>query len=166
MENIDIQEFKKLIKKVKFFYNIKQVDIAHTIDVTGPYLSDMINGRVPITDQVVKKIYEFYSDIKDSEEKKVQILEKKKDPFQDLRIDDKLNLIFELISSQNKKIDLLTNENNQLKDQIKDQNEDIKERIKDNLFVLQSEISAIMDEFNVQLDDDLQKDIDKIIQQN
>ncbi|ALR29723.1 hypothetical protein ATE47_03945 [Chryseobacterium sp. IHB B 17019] len=83
-------------------------------------------------------------------------------PYVELPIDSKLNLLYDLVISQNKKIDDLARENAELKEQ----NEDIKERIKDNLFVLQSEIEAIMDEFNVQLDDKIKKDINKIVEQN
>jgi transcriptional regulator with XRE-family HTH domain len=87
---------------------------------------------------------------------------KKEAPYKELPIDSKLNLLYDLVISQNKKIDNLARENAELKEQ----NEDIKERIKDNLFVLQSEIEAIMDEFNVQLDDKIKKDINKIVEQN
>lgn len=61
------EDFKKLISKIKFFYGIKQSDIAFGIGVKSTYLSDMINGRVPVTDSVTEKLYELYSDIKPKE---------------------------------------------------------------------------------------------------
>lgn len=60
------QDFKKLISEVKFFYSITQADISYGIGVKNTYLSDMINGRVPVTESVINKIYELYSDVKES----------------------------------------------------------------------------------------------------
>ena len=67
------QEFKNLISKIKFFYGIKQSDIAFNIDVKPTYLSDMINGRVPVTESITEKLYEHYSDIKNNEVIKSEI---------------------------------------------------------------------------------------------
>lgn len=58
------QEFKNLINKVKFLYGLKQSEIAEAIYVKSTYLSDMINGRVPVTGSVTEKIYEVFSDTK------------------------------------------------------------------------------------------------------
>ena len=69
METSINEDFKKLISKIKFFYSIKQSDIAFGIGVKSTYLSDMINGRVPVTDSVIEKLYELYSDIKQETEK-------------------------------------------------------------------------------------------------
>ncbi|HFK5582171.1 TPA: helix-turn-helix domain-containing protein [Elizabethkingia anophelis] len=63
MERTVNEDFKKLISNIKFFYSINQSDIAFNIGVKSTYLSDMINGRVPVTDSLLEKIYETYSDI-------------------------------------------------------------------------------------------------------
>lgn len=57
------ESFKKLISSVKFFYSINQKDIALALGVANTYLSDMINGRVPVTESIKSKIYELYSDV-------------------------------------------------------------------------------------------------------
>lgn len=58
------QRFKLIIAEIKYLYDVTQADIAFNIGVKTTYLSDMINGRVPVTDSVVQKIYENYSDLK------------------------------------------------------------------------------------------------------
>lgn len=55
--------FKKIISEIKYKYSVNQSFIAKTLDVANTYLSDMINGRVPVTESILKKIYEEYSDL-------------------------------------------------------------------------------------------------------
>lgn len=93
------QEFKNLISKIKFNYKLKQEEIAGKIGVTGPYLSDMINGRVPLTDSLQDKLYEVFSYLKD-DDKVMNLAENKKEaPFEELPIDKKLNEIFKKIEN-------------------------------------------------------------------
>lgn len=54
------KEFKKCIEKIKYEFSITQKEIASRIGVHNTYLSDMINGRVPLTDQTTNKIYELF----------------------------------------------------------------------------------------------------------
>jgi len=54
------KNFKKCIEKVKYEFSITQKEIAYKLQVHNTYLSDMINGRVPLTDQIANKIYELF----------------------------------------------------------------------------------------------------------
>lgn len=60
-ENNEVnKDFKRCINKVKFEFSITQKEIANRIGVHNTYLSDMINGRVPLTDHVLNKIHELF----------------------------------------------------------------------------------------------------------
>lgn len=54
------QELTNLIKKIKYQSGLRQSDIASQIGVSGSYLSDALNGRVPFSDSLRKKIYEQF----------------------------------------------------------------------------------------------------------
>lgn len=56
------QELYNIIKQIKFLRNIKQADIAVLLGVKSTYLSDMINSRVPYSDNMKSKIFEVFSD--------------------------------------------------------------------------------------------------------
>lgn len=51
-----LQTFKKMISAVKYRDGINQAEIAKRIGVKPTYLSDMLNGRVPITESVTDKM--------------------------------------------------------------------------------------------------------------
>ena len=53
--------FKSHIKRLKLEKDLTQAQIAEMLGVKSTYLSDMINGRVPITESVVGRIYEVFS---------------------------------------------------------------------------------------------------------
>lgn len=55
------QEFKNVISEIKFKNKLTQAQIAESLEVKSTYLSDMINGRVPVSDSILNKIYELYS---------------------------------------------------------------------------------------------------------
>lgn len=52
---------KDAIDSIKFTGKLKQSDIADKLGVKSTYLSDMINGRVPLSDNIKDKIYELFS---------------------------------------------------------------------------------------------------------
>ena len=65
------EQLKFGIERVKFSTGLKQAEIAERLGVKSTYLSDMINGRVPLTDNICQKIFElFHVDVlgNDSEE--------------------------------------------------------------------------------------------------
>lgn len=64
---IDNQVFKRIISGIKYRENISQRDLAAFLGLKPTYLSDMINRRVPITNNVLKRIYELYPYIDESE---------------------------------------------------------------------------------------------------
>ncbi len=72
------KNFKKCIEKVKYEFSITQKEIAYKLKVHNTYLSDMINGRVPLTDQISNKIYELFQIeiTAESEEKPLSTKEK------------------------------------------------------------------------------------------
>lgn len=51
---------KSSVQKIKNDLNLKQVDVAMKLGVTNSYLSDMVNGRVPLTDQILNKLFEVF----------------------------------------------------------------------------------------------------------
>lgn len=61
------QELTNLIKKIKYQSGLRQSDIASQIGVSGSYLSDALNGRVPFSDSLRKKYmnnFHIYSPVK------------------------------------------------------------------------------------------------------
>lgn len=53
--------FKSHIKRLKLEKDLTQAEVAERLGVKSTYLSDMINGRVPVTESVIGKIYEVFS---------------------------------------------------------------------------------------------------------
>lgn len=60
------EELKSIIGRVKLQKGLTQAQIADELGVKPPYLSDMINERVPFTDSLRKRISELYSDCIDA----------------------------------------------------------------------------------------------------
>ena len=54
----DNQQLKEIINRIKYLRGLKQGEIAKHLDTSPTYLSDMIHGRVPFTQ-------EFYSNLKE-----------------------------------------------------------------------------------------------------
>lgn len=54
------QEFKRTINRIKYEHSINQSQIAEKLGVTKPYLSDMINSRVPYNEVMKKKISDVF----------------------------------------------------------------------------------------------------------
>ena len=57
---IDSKEFTSILNLINIKEHLKQSEIADKLDVKSTYLSDMANGRVPVTDNIIKKIYEIF----------------------------------------------------------------------------------------------------------
>lgn len=51
---------KDAVREIKFRSGLTQAEIADRLGVRSTYLSDMINGRVPLTESVAGKIYELF----------------------------------------------------------------------------------------------------------
>lgn len=54
------ETLKKAIESIKLSRNILQSDIALAVGVKNTYLSDVINGRVPLSDNLAEKFYEQF----------------------------------------------------------------------------------------------------------
>jgi len=54
------EQLKIAIEKIKINTGLKQAEIADKLDIKSTYLSDMINGRVPLTESVCQKIFELF----------------------------------------------------------------------------------------------------------
>ncbi len=54
------ERLKKAIEEIKLIHKLKQAEIAAELAVTGTYLSDMVNGRVPLTDSVINRLSELF----------------------------------------------------------------------------------------------------------
>lgn len=59
------QDFKNIIIRIKYEFNLNQSQIAERLGVKSTYLSDMINGRVPYNESMEKKIHEVFHISKD-----------------------------------------------------------------------------------------------------
>nr|DAT56131.1 MAG TPA: helix-turn-helix domain protein [Bacteriophage sp.] len=59
------QDFKDIIIRIKYEFNLNQSQIAERLGVKSTYLSDMINGRVPYNESMGKKIHEVFHISKD-----------------------------------------------------------------------------------------------------
>lgn len=51
---------KKAVNEVKFRFELTQAEIADKLEVKSTYLSDMINGRVPLSENISSKIEELF----------------------------------------------------------------------------------------------------------
>jgi transcriptional regulator with XRE-family HTH domain len=162
--NNEQSSFKERLLKFLKHKNLNNKQFEDMVGLSRSYISNMRKGIKSETfDQKIaplfpelNKIWLFYGDGEMilSETERFSENEKKV-PFTELRIDDKLNLIFKFISDQNEKIDSLIQENH-----------DIKGKLNDNLYVIQSELKAIMIKFDVQLDSKLEKNIKNIFDKN
>ena len=56
------QDLKNAIREIKFRRGLTQAQIAAELGIKAPYLSDVVNGRVPYSDNLRGKVYELYSD--------------------------------------------------------------------------------------------------------
>ncbi len=54
------EQLKIAIERIKINTGLKQAEIADKLDIKSTYLSDMINGRVPLTESVCQKIFELF----------------------------------------------------------------------------------------------------------
>ena len=55
------QELKNIISAIKFRESLKQVEIAGKIGVKNTYLSDVINGRAPLSELFTDKLVTAFS---------------------------------------------------------------------------------------------------------
>lgn len=67
------QALKDAIRAIKFKRSIKQDQIAGSLGVAPTYLSDMINGRVPLSNALNERLYELYSDCLSGDKKDVDV---------------------------------------------------------------------------------------------
>ena len=57
---ISTEEFKLLLQQIKVQEKLNQSEIASKLGVKSTYLSDMANGRVPVTESVIKGLSELF----------------------------------------------------------------------------------------------------------
>lgn len=62
------QELSDIVRRIKFVSDLNQIRIAERIGVTKTYLSDMLNGRYPLTDDMRKKLYDAFPYLVQSDE--------------------------------------------------------------------------------------------------
>lgn len=97
------EALKKAIEEIKIRFKFKQAEIAEKLGVKSTYLSDMINGRVPLSENIINKVHELFH-ISITTEKEVN--------------DQKISVLSEELPS-------LRDENNQLKGRIMELKETI-----------------------------------------
>ncbi len=61
------QEFKNTVSEIKYQYKLKQSDIADKLGIKSTYLSDMINGRVPLSENISDKIKTIWFGLSEGE---------------------------------------------------------------------------------------------------
>jgi len=66
---LENEELKNIVRKIKYRYNLTQKEIAEQIGVNSQYLSNVLNGRYPYTDELKKKIYQQFKDLNESQYK-------------------------------------------------------------------------------------------------
>ena len=64
---LDLEELKNLVRKIKYRYKLTQKEIAEKIGVNSQYLSNVLNGRYPFTEELRKKIYQQFNDLEGSQ---------------------------------------------------------------------------------------------------
>ena len=60
---LENEELKNIVRKIKYRYNLTQKEIADQIGVNSQYLSNVLNGRYPYTEELKKKIYQQFKDL-------------------------------------------------------------------------------------------------------
>lgn len=60
---LENEELKNIVRKIKYRYNLTQKEIAEQIGVNSQYLSNVLNGRYPYTEELKKKIYQQFKDL-------------------------------------------------------------------------------------------------------
>lgn len=53
--------FKRIINDIKDTRKLKQVEVAKMLDVTNPYLSSVMNGKYPLSENLIEKLYEIFN---------------------------------------------------------------------------------------------------------
>lgn len=97
------KNLKRCIGKIKLENSITQEEVAYKLDVHKSYLSDMINGRVPLTEQITNKIYElFHIKVEVESESKLPSSEEKPNEVNEPMPNIKLILCPECILKQNR----------------------------------------------------------------
>jgi transcriptional regulator with XRE-family HTH domain len=59
---IESEQLKRIVAEIKFKRGLRQKEIADSLGITATYLSDLLSGRLPVSDKVQVKISELYSD--------------------------------------------------------------------------------------------------------
>lgn len=54
------ERLKRAIEEIKSVYKLNQAEIAEKLGVRSTYLSDVINGRVPLSGNIVSKLSELF----------------------------------------------------------------------------------------------------------
>ena len=63
----DNEELREIVRKIKYRYSLTQKEIAEKIGVNSQYLSNVLNGRYPFTEELRKKIYQQFNDLEGSQ---------------------------------------------------------------------------------------------------
>lgn len=56
------QEVKNIVSEIKYRCDLTQSEIAKELGIKNTYLSDVVNGRVPFSDNLKNNIYEVFSE--------------------------------------------------------------------------------------------------------
>ncbi|MDD2475437.1 MAG: helix-turn-helix transcriptional regulator, partial [Dysgonamonadaceae bacterium] len=114
---------KIAIARIKITTGLKQAEIADKLDIKSTYLSDMINGRVPLTENVCQKIYElFHIDVLEDESISIESPKLKQQTYyggdemitMPRAVFDQIAQLTETISSQQKTIETLAETNKKM----------------------------------------------------
>lgn len=64
---LENEELKEIVRKIKYRYHLTQKEIAEKIGVNSQYLSNVLNGRYPYTEELKKKIYQQFKDLEENQ---------------------------------------------------------------------------------------------------
>ena len=100
---LENEELKNIVRKIKYRYNLTQKEIAEQIGVNSQYLSNVLNGRYPYTDELKKKIYQQFKDLEESQYKQSNDDELIKElQLRIVRLEAENNLLRELAGLNNR----------------------------------------------------------------
>lgn len=100
---LENEELKEIVRKIKYRYHLTQKEIAEQIGVNSQYLSNVLNGRYPYTDELKKKIYQQFKDLEESQYKQSNDNELIKElQLRIVRLEAENNLLRELAGLNNR----------------------------------------------------------------
>ena len=98
------EELRKILMEIKYRHGLTQSEISDKIGVNYKYLSNVLNGHYPFTEELREKLYREFTDL-DIEKKEVQSVDEdiiKELQLRIVRLEAENNLLRELAGLNNR----------------------------------------------------------------